>query len=267
MNKHVVITGASSGLGEAMAKNFARRGFNMTLSARRAERLTAVRDTLLKLDKTIDVLIIPGDVGDKQACQHLVDESMKRFSRIDAFVANAGIGMWSRFRDLDDPNQLKDLMQVNYMGVVYSLFYALPHLRASRGSFIAVSSIQGTIPIVLHTGYAASKYAVNGLIESIRLEEPDVHFLLALPAWISGTELRSHALRGGGEDAVIVKNRHGKSAVPADECARRIIDAFLAKKDRVFIPKKYALLPCLRQLLGPLFDRIVANKVKGQLKD
>jgi short-subunit dehydrogenase len=192
---------------------------------------------------------------------------MKRFSRIDTFVANAGVGMWSRFRDLEDPNLLQGVMQVNYMGVVYSLFYSLPHLRESRGSFIAVSSIQGTIPIVLHTGYVASKYAVNGLIESIRLEEPDVHFLLALPSWISGTELRSHALSGSKKDAVTVKNHHGKSAVPADECARHIIDALFAKKHSIFIPKKYALLPCLRQLLGTTFDKIVANKVKGQLKD
>lgn len=264
---HVLITGASSGLGEALAKGFATLGANLTLSARRLDRLKNLRDALVKLHPKIDICIAVADVGDKEACLAMFEKSIAHFSGIDVVVANAGQGMWSRFRDLSDPDVLKELMQINYMGVVYSLFFSLPHLRKTRGSFVAISSIQGVIPVAFHTGYVASKYAVNGFIETIRLEEPDVHFLLALPSWISGTELRSHAVSGSGEHAIQVNNKHGKSAVSARACAEQIIAATIAKKREVFIPKKYRCVPILRSLLKPTFDRVVMSKVEGQLKD
>ncbi|HXW53726.1 MAG TPA: hypothetical protein VEL47_06445, partial [Myxococcota bacterium] len=117
-----------------------------------------------------------------------------------------------------------------------------------------------------HTGYVASKYAVNGLIESVRLEEPDVHFLLALPSWISGTELRSHALSSDGSGAIRVKKSHGKSATTADDCAAQIVSAWKAKKPRIFIPKIYQCVPLLRDAFTKTFDRVVLSKVDGQLE-
>jgi short-subunit dehydrogenase len=265
--KHAVITGASSGLGEALARRLALQGYHLTLSARREERLIKVRDDLIRIHPKIDILLAPADVTDQQSCREMIDLSLKYFSSIDVFIANAGQGMWCRFRDLKDPDQLQELMQVNYMGVVYGLFYALPHLRKSKGSFVAISSIQGMIPVAYHTGYVASKYAVNGLIETIRLEEPDVHFLLALPAWIAGTELRSHALSGTGKDAIHVKTTHGKSAVSAEDCASQIEKALRMGSREVFIPKTYQCVPMLRNFAKTAFDRVVMNKIEGQLKD
>lgn len=265
--RHAIVTGASSGLGEALAKRLALQGYHLTLSARRIERLEAVRDELKRIHPKIDILLAPADAADKRACEQMVAESVDHFKRIDVFVANAGQGMWSRFRDLKDPDQLKDLMNVNYMGVVYGLFYALPHVRASQGSFVAISSIQGLIPVAYHTGYVASKYAVNGLIDTIRLEEPEVHFLLALPSWISGTELRSHAVSGEGTNAIHVNTNHGKSAVSAEDCANQIIAALRTREREVFIPKKFSCVPFLRQVARGTFDRVVMNKIKTQLRE
>jgi hypothetical protein len=107
---------------------------------------------------------------------------------------------------------------------------------------------------------------VNGLIETIRLEEPDVHFLLALPSWISGTELRAHALSGGGRDAIKVNTTHGKSAVSAEECARQIVYALKEREREVFIPRKFACVPLLRSVAKKTFDRVVMSKVETQLK-
>lgn len=267
MKKHALITGASSGLGQALAKELASRGYNLTLSARRLDRLEDLRDLLFKEHPGIDILVVPADMAEKSAVNDVVDQSIKHFSHLDVFVANAGQGMWCRFRDLSDPDQVNQLMQINYMGVVYGLFFALPHLRKAGGSFVAISSIQGTIPVAFHTGYVASKYAVNGLIETMRLEEPEVNFLLALPAWISGTELRASALSGQSDNAIQVNKKHGKSAVPAPTCATQIIDALERKSNEVFIPKKYKYVPWLRQLCKKTFDRVVMNKVKSQLKD
>jgi short-subunit dehydrogenase len=263
---NVLITGASAGLGEAMAMRFARMGANLTLNARRLEKLTELKDRLHKVNKKIEIVIAPGDVSHKGAVDEITKQSVNHFGGIDVVIANAGQGMWCRFKDLKDPDQLLELMQLNYMGVVYCLFYGLPHLRKSHGSFVAVSSIQGVIPVAFHTGYVASKYAVNGLIETIRLEEPDVHFLLALPSWISGTELRSHALSGTGTGAVKVKTSHGKHATSSEDCASMIIDALLAKKRDVFVPHQYRFVPILRDMAKNTFDRFVMRKTEGQLK-
>lgn len=265
--KHALITGASSGLGESLAKRLALQGYHLTLSARRIDRLQAVRDALIKTHPNLDVLLVPADVSDKEACRTMIDKSLNHFGAIDVFVANAGQGMWCRFRDLQDPDQLQQLMQINYMGVVYGLFYALPHLRKSHGSFVAISSIQGVIPVAYHTGYVASKYAVNGFIETIRLEEPSVHFLLVLPSWIFGTELRSHALSGSGKEAIHVKTEHGKHAVSAEDCADEIVAALRLRARDLFIPKKYQCVPLLRQVAKTTFDRVVMNKIQGQLKE
>ena len=267
IQRHALITGASSGLGEALAKQLALQGFNLTLSARRADRLEAVRNEIVKAHPKIEVLLLPADITDKHACKNVVLKSVNHFKRLDAYIANAGLGMWTRFRDISDPDELLDLMRVNYMGVVYGLYYALSYLREARGTFVAISSIQGLIPVAYHTGYVASKYAVNGLIETVRLEEPEINFLLALPSWISGTELRSHALSGSGKDAIQVNTEHGKSAVSAEECARQIIYA-LRKGDRdVFIPRKFACVPFLRSVAKKTFDRVVMNKVETQIRD
>lgn len=265
--KNVIITGASSGLGKALAHGFAKIGFNLTLSARREERLNALRDDLIKAYPNIEICIVPADISSKDSSALIVEKSLAHFSRIDVVIANAGQGMWSRFRDVNDPDLMKDLMDINYMGVVYGLHYSLPHLRKSEGSFIAISSIQGVIPVAFHTGYVASKFAVNGLIETIRLEEPNVHFLLALPSWISGTELRAHALSGSADGSIKVKLNHGNRAVSAEDCAAQIIDAWTNKKREVFIPNKYRCVPLLRNLFKSTFDSVVMSKVKTQLKD
>ena len=264
--RHAIITGASSGLGAALAKRLSLQGFNLSLSARREDKLKIVRDEIKKAHPNLDVLILPADAANKQATAAMIEKSVQHFGRIDIFVANAGVGMWTRFRDLSDPDELLSLMQVNYMGVVYGLFYALPYLRKTRGSFVAISSIQGMIPVAYHTGYVASKYAVNGFIDTVRLEESQVHFLLALPSWIAGTELRSHALTGIGKDAIHVETKHGKSAVSAEDCAQQIVYALHARESEVFIPRTYGCVPLLRQLAKKTFDKVVMKKVDSQLR-
>lgn len=260
-----IITGASSGLGEALAMELASRGYNLTLSARRRDKLHVVRDKIVQANPQADVLCVVADVSDKASMKALVAESVAHFSKVNVMIANAGQGMWCRFRDLDDPDQLKDLQQINYMGVVYSMFFALPHLQATRGSFVAISSIQGVIPVTLHTGYVASKYAVNGFIETMRIEEPDIHFLLALPGWIAGTELRAHALTSSGPAAVHVKKTHGKSAISTERCAREICEALFARKVEIFTPNYLKYAPTLRRLNRKAFDCMVTRKTEGQL--
>lgn len=263
--KNYLITGASAGLGKAFAFDLAARGANLTLAARRLERLGEVKDELLAKHANLKILVVKTDVSEKESVKELIERSVAHFGRLDTLIANAGQSMWSRFRDIADPDELKHLMQLNYMGVVYSAFYALPHLRPTRGSFVAISSLQGAIPVPYHSGYVASKYAVNGLIETLRQEEPEVHFMLASPSWIAGTELRSHAVSSSLPDAIKVNTRHGKKVISAEECARLIIEALGERKRSIYIPKKYGIVPFLRYILPLSVDRIIKDKVDKQL--
>lgn len=264
--KHFFITGASAGLGKALAFELASHGAYLSLAARRHERLVEIQQELSEKYPDTRVLSIKADVSDKESSRRMFEDSVDYFGGLDGVIANAGQSMWSRFRDLGDPDELKDLMQLNYMGVVYSAFYALPHLVQRKGSFVAISSLQGTIPVPYHSGYVASKYAVNGLIETIRQEEPNVHFMIANPSWIAGTELRSHAVSGTGKDAIKVNTKHGKKVMSAEECARLIVDAMIAKKLAVYLPKKYAVVPFIRHIIPEIVDRVIKDKVDKQLK-
>ncbi|HXW60105.1 MAG TPA: SDR family NAD(P)-dependent oxidoreductase [Myxococcota bacterium] len=264
--KNFLITGASSGLGAALAIEIAKKKGYLTLCARRVELLKKLERSIVDRYPDAQVVICECDVTDKNALHQAVELSVARFGGLDVFIANAGQSMWSRFSDIEDPDRLKELMDLNYMGVVYSAFYALPYLRVSEGSFIAVSSVQGVIPVPYHSGYVAAKYAVNGFIETLSLEEPKVHFLLALPAWISGTELRSHALMGTKASSIAVKHHHGRSAISAEQCAAEIIAALEQKKTQIFMPSFLGPVPLLRQLFRKTVDNIIQKKVSGQLK-
>lgn len=265
-DKHYLITGASAGLGEAFAFTLAPHAASLTLAARRLERLEALKTTLESRFPSCQVLCLKADVTDKESCRAMIESTIKQFGTLHGLIANAGQSMWSRFCDVKDPDELKQLMELNYMGVVYCAFYALPYLRASKGSFVAISSLQGTIPVPYHSGYVASKYAVNGFIETIRQEETDIHFLLANPSWIAGTELRSHAVSGVGEHAIKVTTTHKSNVITAQDCARLIVEAMLNKKREIYIPKKYAAVPLLRCIIPSVVDRVVKDKVDKQLK-
>jgi short-subunit dehydrogenase len=264
--KSIIITGASSGLGKALALNLASQGAALTLAARRFELLEALQKNILERYKNTQILIVKSDVTSAKDSKELVQESIKFHKKLDIFIANAGQSMWSRFRDIAHPQELLNLMQLNYMGVVNGAFYALPYLQESKGSFVAISSIQGAIPVAFHSGYVASKYAVSGFIDTLRLEEPDIHFMLAMPSWISGTELRAHALTGSAQNSVVVNKKHGKHAISAESCALEILKALELRKNQIFIPKKYKYIPALRLFFGSLLDKIIQSRVKKQLR-
>jgi short-subunit dehydrogenase len=265
-NKNIIITGASAGLGKALAYSFAELGANICLAARRVELLHALKKDIQERYPAIQILIFKTDVKNQLSCERLLKEAVKQMGILDIFIANAGQSMWSRFRDIADPKEMQELMQLNYMGVVFNAFYALPYLRQSHGSFVVISSIQGVLPVPFHSGYVASKYAVNGFIDTLRLEEPDIHFLLALPSWIAGTELRAHALTGAAQESVIVNKHHSKKIMSAESCAQNIIRALKDRHDQVYIPKKYQYVSLLRQFFTKFIDRRIFARVKKQLR-
>ena len=264
--KNIIITGASQGLGQAMAMLLAKHEANLVLCARSEENLQSVKENILNNYPQTKIKILALDICEKENNKILIEESLKFLGGIDIFIANAGKSMWSRFSDVDDPSDLLDLIKLNFMSVVYASYFSLEHLRKSKGCFLAISSIQGVLPVPYHSGYVASKHALNGFIDTLRLEEPGIHFLLAMPSWIAGTNIRSNALVSHKQNSVKVNTKHKNNVISKEECAKIILSALSNNKDYVFIPYKYGFISMIRIFFRKLVDRIIVNKTNSQLK-
>ena len=166
--KVIVVTGASQGIGKALCLELAGQRPRLVLAARDAAALEAVAAACRA--RGAETLVVPTDVGDEASCRALVERAVEGFGGVDVLVDNAGIGMLARFEDVADLSLYERLMRVNYLGSVYPTFYALPHLKRSRGQIVGVSSLAGLAGVPLRTAYAASKHAQIGFFDSLRVE-------------------------------------------------------------------------------------------------
>jgi len=160
------------------------------------------------------VLIVPTDVSMQTQCKNLIDETIKAFGKLDILVLNAGVSLHSLFEDVQDLKQFHSLMNVNYFGYLYCTYYALPHLKRSRGNIGVVCSLSGEIGLPLRTGYCASKFAVRGFFESLRTELPadSVHITIISPGSVR-TNMREHSLQTSDN---IEFNEPDSKKMPAD---------------------------------------------------
>lgn len=164
----VLITGASEGIGRALALRLAQDGGRLALVARSAERLESIAGDCRKAGG--EAIVLAGDVATPGAAARLVAQAVDAFGGLDVLVNNAGITMWSRFDALQDLTVLERLMRVNYLAAAELTAAALPALRDSRGLVVAVASVAGLTGVPERTGYAASKHAMVGFFESLRIE-------------------------------------------------------------------------------------------------
>ena len=180
--KTIIITGASSGIGKALAEKFAAEGSNLVLAARNADKLNELSKSISRKD----VLICPVvcDVSDESQCKMLIDEAVRNFGGVDVLINNAGISMRAAFADLH-LDVIRKLMDVNFWGAVYCTKYAMPYLLKSKGSVVGISSIAGKKGLPGRTGYSASKFALEGFLETLRTEnlKKGLHVLVACPGF------------------------------------------------------------------------------------
>jgi short-subunit dehydrogenase len=167
----VVITGASSGIGRELAFQLADQGAWLSLAARNAERLDAA--AAQSRERGGKALIVPTDVSQQSQCRNLIERTVAEYHRIDTLINNAGITMWARFEEIQDLSLLEWIMQVNYLGSLYCTYYALPYLKHTRGRIVGVSSLTGKTGVPTRSGYAASKHAMAGFFDSLRIELAD----------------------------------------------------------------------------------------------
>lgn len=229
-NKVVIITGASSGIGRALAKEFASTGACLVLAARRTELLQTLKDELPETE----LLIHPTDVSNENDCKSLIAATVARFGRIDILVNNAGISMRAIFEDVD-LKVIRQLMDVNFYGTVYCSKFALPYLLESKGSLVGIISIAGYVGLPGRTGYSASKFAIRGFLDTVRIEnlKKGLHVLVAAPGF-TASEVRKAALTNDGTQQGETPRNEDKM-MTAEECARHIVLAIKKRKRELIL--------------------------------
>jgi short-subunit dehydrogenase len=197
-DKVVIVTGASSGIGEATAREFARNGSKVVLAARSEERLATIVDKIKANRGT--ACYVKTDVTNENDCRNLVETAVSEYGTVNILINNAGLSMRAVFDDTD-LNVIRRLMDVNFWGTVYCTKYALPYLVANRGSLVGVSSVAGFHGLPGRTGYSASKFAIHGFLETLRIEnlKRGLHVMIIAPGFTS-TEIRKHALTASGTE-------------------------------------------------------------------
>lgn len=197
-DKVVIVTGASSGIGEAISREFAKNGSKVVLAARSEKSLKKITDELTS--QKYDVTYITTDVTSEDECRNLINKTVERYGKIDILVNNAGISMRAIFTEVE-LDVLRRLMDVNFWGTVYCTKFALPYLLQQKGSVVGVSSIAGFHGLPGRTGYSASKFAMHGFLETIRIEnlKKGLHVMIIAPGFTS-TDIRRRALTAKGNE-------------------------------------------------------------------
>lgn len=219
----VILTGASVGIGRELALQLAEQGARLAIAARNLEQLEQVASACEA--RGGQVVAVQTDVSQQAACEALVKKTVETFGRVDTLINNAGISMWARFIDMQTLEPFKTIMDVNYMGSVYCTYYALPFLKQSQGRIVAVSSLAGKTGVPTRSGYGASKHAIVGFFDSLRVElaGSGVSITVVYPDFVT-SEIRIRAYGPDGKPL-------GKSPVQedkvmsAEQCARIIINA------------------------------------------
>jgi NAD(P)-dependent dehydrogenase (short-subunit alcohol dehydrogenase family) len=182
----IVVTGASSGVGRAVARGAGQRGARVVVAARGEEGLSAAVEEIERAGS--QALAVPGDLSDQRQNEELVRRTVERFGRIDTFVANAIVTVYAEVEQLA-PDELRRVMDVNFFGVAYGYWAALPALKESHGTFLHVSSALAYRGIPLQAAYCSSKAAARTFLESARVELQkhghDVAISLVLPGAIN----------------------------------------------------------------------------------
>jgi short-subunit dehydrogenase len=255
-NKVVIITGASSGIGKALAYAFAREKARLVIAARRAEKLEELK-LALEADG-IEVHAVSMDVSRQPDCQRLIEETIGRFGSIDVLINNAGVSMRALFKDVS-LDVIHRLMEVNFWGAVYCTHYAMKHLLDSKGSVVGVSSIAGNKGLPGRTGYSSSKFALQGFLETLRVEnlKTGLHVLIACPGF-TVSDIRTTALAADGS-AQGESPRDEKSMMSAERVADEIVRAVRKKKHFLVLTSQGKLVIWLNKFFPGMIDRLVFN--------
>ena len=258
--KVIVLTGASQGIGRALALRLAEERPRLVLAARDLSALAAVEGECR--ERGADTLVVPTDVTSEAQCRALVERTVEHFLALDVLVNNAGIGMIARFDEVRDLSVYERVMRVNYLGCVYPTYYALPHLKRSRGQIVVMASLAGLTGVPTRTGYAASKHAVIGFFDSLRIElaGTGVDVTVVCPYFVR-SEIHKRAAGSDGQALGTTPMREDR-IMTAEECAERTVSA-MSRRQRMLVFTAKGKLGRFAKLVAPgLVDRIALRAVE-----
>jgi dehydrogenase/reductase SDR family member 7B len=253
--KVAVVTGSSAGIGEAIARLFAREGAHLVLLARDAARVEAARQ---RIGHPENSLAVPCDVAKRGEIDRALILALDRFKRIDIWVNNAGHGMRDFIASMDI-HACRDLFDTNVFGVVNGMQAVIPIMkRQNSGAIINISSVAGHIPVPAGAAYSASKFAVNALGKAARIElhQWNINVLTVCPGFV---ESDFSANRVTGEQHKNATPRNVRR-ISADRVARAVLSGYLRNKREVIVP--WTMIPAVKlyQLLPGLVERLMLRR-------
>jgi short-subunit dehydrogenase len=255
----VLLTGASSGIGAELARQFAAAGARLALVARDEARLEQVAQQCRALGG--EAVVIGGDVSVQASCAEIVSRTVAHYGTLDVLVNNAGLGASGRFDQITDLTIFDTLMRVNYLGSVWCTSYALPHLTRSRGRIVAISSLTGLAGVPKRTAYGATKHAMAGFFDALRIElaESGVSVTVIYPGFVF-SEINQRALSPDGTPFGDkgYKRKPGET-MPTEECCRLILQA-TQRRDRELVMTWRGKVGRMLKLISPRLVDIMAKR-------
>jgi short-subunit dehydrogenase len=261
-NKVVWITGASSGIGEATAYQFAKEGAKLILSARREDELLRVKNNIHAGDIPLNqVFVLPMDMEEIEKIPEKAKQAMAHFGKVDVLFNNAGISQRGSVLETDMAVYQK-IMNLNFFGVIALTKAVLPFMQQQKSGHIAVtSSISGKLATPMRSGYCASKHALHGFFDALRSEvyQDNIGITIICPGYIH-TNISLNAVAADGSKFGKMDENQANGMSP-DECAKRIVEAIDKQKDEVYMGGKEVLGVYLKRF----FPRLLSKIVRGQM--
>jgi len=261
IDKVVIITGGSSGIGEALARKFASIGSKVVIGARNADALKKVANEI-KSDGG-EIVWLQTDVSKEGDCKNLILKAVDTYGKIDILINNAGLSMRALFNTMD-LKVIKYLLDVNLWGTIYCTKYALPFILEQKGSVVGVSSIGGIKGLPGRSGYSASKFAMNGFMESLRTENMNtgLHVLMAFPGF-TASNIRNTAL--GADGSMQGESpRNEDKMMSAEKVANHICKAVLKRKNKIILTRQGKIINFFSKLFPDFIDAMI---YKGMAKE
>ncbi len=255
--KVVIVTGASSGIGEAVAREFARNKSKVVLAARSVANLERITAEIKSAG--LEAFYVPTDVSQEDDCRNLIERTIEKYGTINILVNNAGISMRASFDDVD-LKVLHRLMNVNFWGTVYCTKFALPYLVKNKGSIIGVSSVAGFHGLPGRTGYSASKFAMHGFLETLRIENLNkgLHVMIIAPGF-TATEIRKHALNADGSEQGKSPLNEGSLTTP-EYVAKWVLKGIKKKKRNKILTWIGRFTALFQRIIPEMVDRAYYNE-------
>lgn len=257
-----IVTGASEGIGKAIAELFAREGAQVVLAARSEDKLRELA-ARLGLERA---LAVPTDVAEGAQVERLVQRTVERFGGIDIVVNSAGFGLYAPCHEMNWEH-FRRMWEVNFFGAVRLALAALPHLRQRRGAVVNISSVAGKIPLPYMGAYCATKFALNTISSAMRMElkQAGVRVVTVLPGRVA-TQFHIAAYRDGQNLPGVFQRRVSQGVSP-EKVARVTLNAMLRGKREVVVPWRLRIAMAASALMPGLREYVLSRMVKAERAD